>query len=150
MGLSRRVRYLDELNLESWRYKRVVQVLKDYEHFDHIIQAVEESIRVPYKQDDAASDRRGTKVVSETQTEVLYRVETDKRIVFYRKAQRAVKELLNECDTDTKTIINELYIPRYPKYTLDGLVQKNILSCGRNKAIDKRKQFFKYLDAMLD
>ncbi|OPX53857.1 integrase, partial [Oceanospirillum multiglobuliferum] len=38
----------------------------------------------------------------------------------------------------------------FPRYTLNGLVQQQKVSCGRNKAIEKRKRFFKELDNLLE
>lgn len=51
---------------------------------------------------------------------------------------------------DTETIIGELYIKKFPQYTIQGLVKQNKLSCGRNKALELRKKFFDELDKMLD
>jgi RinA family phage transcriptional activator len=141
---------LDDLSLDNWRYIRARQVLKEYRQYDCMIKLQEESIRHPHKPDDYASDRRGTKTTPETATETLYSVATDRKILWYRKAKRSVEQLLSECDEDTATIINELFITKFPRYTLNGLVQQQKVSCGRNKAIEKRKRFFKELDNLLE
>lgn len=138
------------MDLEKWRFERVKQVLRDYPEYDLKIAKIEESIRYPHKPDDWASDRRGTKTTPETATETLYSVATDRKILWYRKAKRSVEQLLSECDEDTATIINELFITKFPRYTLNGLVQQQKVSCGRNKAIEKRKRFFKELDNLLE
>ena len=141
---------LDDLSLDNWRYIRARQVLKEYHLYDDMIRLQEETIRYPHKPDDYASDRRGTKTTPETATETLYSVATDRKIIWYCKAKKAVKQLLSECDEDTAIIINELFITKFPRYTLNGLVQQQKVSCGRNKAIEKRKRFFKELDILLD
>lgn len=137
------------MDLEKWRFERVKQVLRDYPEYDRKIAQIEESIRYPHKQDDWASDRRGTKTTPETATETLWTIQTHEAINQFRRNQKAVCDLLNECGTDTEVIIRELYMRKFPRYTMQGLVQEHKISCGKDKAFRLRNRFFEELDKAL-
>lgn len=135
--------------MEKWRFERVKQVLKDYPTYDKKIAEIELEIRHPHKPTDYASDRQGTKITPETTTEKLYAIECNKHRRAYKRAQRAVDELLDECDKDTGVIIQELYITRFPRYTMEGLIQQRKIDCGKSKAFSLRNRFFSELDQLL-
>jgi hypothetical protein len=60
-----------------------------------------------------------------------------------------VSELLEDCGVDTETIIRELYMRKFPRYTMQGLVQERKISCGKDKAFKLRNLFFEELDKAL-
>lgn len=136
--------------MDDWRWKRCVTVLREYEDYDSYIKAIEEQLRVPFKEEDLNSDIKGTRTDNDTMFNTLWTIETHKALTQFKHNKAVVKKLLNECGEDTETIIKELYIRKFPQYTLNGLVQKNILNCGRNKAIELRKKFFVELDNKLN
>ena len=80
----------------------------------------------------------------------LWTIETDKQIRRLKRNKQIVQELLDECGSDTETIIRELYIKRFPQYTMQGLVDNLVIKCGRNKAFTLRDKFFEELDRSLD
>lgn len=137
------------MDLEKWRFERVKQVLRDYPEYDLKIAKIEESIRYPHKPDDYASDRRGTKTTPETATETLWTIQTHEAINQFRRNQKAVSDLLAECGIDTEVIIRELYMSKFPRYTMQGLVQEHKISCGKDKAFRLRNRFFEELDKAL-
>lgn len=107
-------------------------------------------MRVPHRETDINSDIKGTRTDNDVMFNTLWTIETHKAICQFRKQKQAIKELLEDSDEDTRLIIKELYIKRNPKYKFEGLVNSNLLHCGRTKAINKRKMFFKELDRKLD
>ena len=46
-------------------------------------------------------------------------------------------------------IIRELYMRKFPRYTMQGLVQEQKIKCGRDKAFKLRNRFFEELDKVL-
>lgn len=136
--------------MQDWRWKRCIDVLKDYNDTDKYIKDIEEQIRVPYRESDENSDIKGSRTDNDVMFGTLWTIETHKAINQLRKNKNVVNNLLEECGEDTEKIIRELYIKKFPKYTLSGLVQSNSLTCGRNKAIKLRQKFFEELDKKLD
>jgi len=136
--------------LEKWRVERVKAVLKDYRDTDKYVRKFEEEIRVPYRENDVNRDIKGSSTDSDTMFGTMWTIETDRRIQQLRRNEAIVQELLDECGKDTETIIRELYIKRFPQYTMQGLVDSFQIKCGKTKAFEYRNRFFEELDKMLD
>lgn len=136
--------------MEKWRVERVKAVLKDYRDTDKYVRKLEEEIRVPYRDNDVNRDIKGSSTDSDTMFGTMWTIETDRRIQQLRRNEAIVQELLDECGKDTETIIRELYIKRFPQYTMQGLVDNLVIKCGRNKAFTLRDKFFEELDRSLD
>lgn len=136
--------------MEKWRVERVKAVLKDYRDTDKYVRKLEEEIRVPYREEDVNRDIKGTRNDSDLMFGTLWTIETDKQIRRLKRNKQIVQELLDECGSDTETIIRELYIKRFPQYTMQGLVDNLVIKCGRNKAFTLRDKFFEELDRSLD
>jgi len=136
--------------LEKWRVERVKAVLKDYRDTDKYVRKLEEEIRVPYRDNDVNRDIKGSSTDSDTMFGTMWTIETDRRIQQLRRNEAIVQELLDECGKDTETIIRELYIKRFPQYTMQGLVDSFQIKCGKTKAFEYRNRFFEELDKMLD
>lgn len=136
--------------MEKWRVERVKAVLKDYRDTDKYVRKLEEEIRVPYREEDVNRDIKGSSTDSDTMFGTLWTIETDKQIRRLKRNKQIVQELLDECGSDTETIIRELYIKRFPQYTMQGLVDNLVIKCGRNKAFTLRDKFFEELDRSLD
>lgn len=136
--------------MEKWRVERVKAVLKDYRDTDKYVRKLEEEIRVPYRENDVNRDIKGSSTDSDTMFGTMWTIETDRRIQQLRRNEAIVQELLDECGKDTETIIRELYIKRFPQYTMRGLVDNHKVDCGRNKAFALRDKFFEELDRSLD
>lgn len=136
--------------MENWRWARCESALKDYNDIDKYVAKIEKQIRVPHKESDINADIKGTRIDNDLMFDTMWTIETHKAINQLKIKKQAITELLEECGHDTETIIRELHIKKFPKYTLYGLVDQRKVSCGRNKAIELRKKFFQELDKKLD
>lgn len=136
--------------MENWRWARCESALKDYNDIDKYVAKIEKQIRVPHKESDINADIKGTRIDNDLMFDTMWTIETHKAINQLKLKKQAITELLAECGDDTETIIRELHIKKFPKYTLYGLVDQRKVSCGRNKAIKLRKKFFQELDKKLD
>lgn len=136
--------------MEKWRVERVKAVLKDYRDTDKYVKKLEEEIRVPYREEDVNGDIKGTRSDSDTMFGTLWTIETDKQIRRLKRNKQIVQELLDECGSDTETIIRELYIKRFPQYTMQGLVEQKIILASVSTAKRLRNKFFEEVDKQLD
>ncbi len=136
--------------MEKWRVERVKAVLKDYRDTDKYVRKLEEEIRAPYREEDVNGDIKGTRSDSDTMFGTLWTIETDKQIRRLKRNKQIVQELLNECGSDTETIIRELYIKRFPQYTMQGLVEQRIILASVSTAKRLRNKFFEEVDKQLD
>lgn len=136
--------------MEKWRVERVKAVLKDYRDTDKYVRKLEEEIRVPYREEDVNGDIKGTRSDSDLMFGTLWTIETDKQIRRLKRNKQIVQELLDECGSDTETIIRELYIKRFPQYTMQGLVDNHKINCGKTKAFEYRNRFFEEMDKALE
>lgn len=136
--------------MENWRWARCESALKDYNDIDKYVAKIEKQIRVPHRESDINADIKGTRIDNDLMFDTMWTIETHKAINQLKLKKQAITELLDECGDDTETIIRELHIKKFPKYTLYGLVDQRKVSCGRNKAIELRKRFFQELDKKLD
>lgn len=136
--------------MEKWRVERVKAVLKDYRDTDKYVSKLEEEIRVPYREEDVNGDIKGTRSDSDLMFGTLWTIETDKQIRRLKRNKQIVQELLDECGSDTETIIRELYIKRFPQYTMQGLVEQKIILASVSTAKRLRNKFFEEVDKQLD
>lgn len=136
--------------MEKWRVERVKAVLKDYRDTDKYVRKLEEEIRVPYREEDVNGDIKGTRSDSDLMFGTLWSIETDKQIRRLKRNKQIVEELLDECGSDTETIIRELYIKRFPQYTMQGLVEQRIILASVSTAKRLRNKFFEEVDKQLD
>ncbi len=136
--------------MEKWRVERVKAVLKDYRDTDKYVRKLEEEIRVPYREEDVNGDIKGTRSDSDLMFGTLWTIETDKQIRRLKRNKQIVQELLDECGSDTETIIRELYINRFPQYTMQGLVEQRIILASVSTAKRLRNKFFEEVDKQLD
>ena len=124
--------------------------MKDYRDTDKYVRKLEEEIRVPYREEDVNGDIKGTRSDSDLMFGTLWTIETDKQIRRLKRNKQIVQELLDECGSDTETIIRELYIKRFPQYTMQGLVEQRIILASVSTAKRLRNKFFEEVDKQLD
>ncbi|MFK8243861.1 MULTISPECIES: transcriptional regulator [unclassified Facklamia] len=122
-------------------FNYIKDILKDYPNIDRYIKERELELRIPSKQDDLNSGIRGNRV-SDSMTNMLITIEQDRRLSALERNKRVIEDNLQECDNETRVIITELYINKYQKYTMEGLVQNKLIYCSRRKAFDLRDAFF--------
>lgn len=136
--------------MEKWRFERVKKVLKDYNDTEKYIEQIMQSIRTPYRETDINADIKGTKTDNDTMFNELWTIETHRALKCLKRNKQIVNQLLEECGADTEVIIRELYLKKFPRYTMQGLVVNHQVTCGRNKAIKLRDRFFEELDRELE
>ena len=136
--------------MEKWRFERAKKVLKDFNDTDKYVDQIVKSIRTPYKDTDMNADIKGSKKDHDTMFTELWTIETHKALNCLKRNKAIVERLLQDCGKDTEMIIRELYISKFPNYTMQGLVLNHKVDCGRNKAIKLRDRFFEELDKELD
>lgn len=136
--------------MEKWRFERVKQILKDYPDTDKYIRKIEESIRTPYKASDVNGDIKGTRMDNDPNFATMWTIETHKQIANFKRNKQIIDDLLYECGADTETIIRELYIKKFPQYTMQGLVVNRLVNVSISTAKRLRNNFFKEVDRQLD
>lgn len=122
-------------------FNYIKQILKDYPNIDKHIQAREEELRYPYRPADSNAGIKGSKQSDQMAT-MLITIDQDRRLASLERNKRVIEHNLEHADKDTRTIIHEVYICRYPEYTIGGLAQQMIINCGRTKAFKLRDEFF--------
>lgn len=100
-----------------------------------------EELQYPHRPDDVNAGIRGNSQ-SDSMANLMITIEQDRRLSALERNKKVVKDNLDECGEDTETIIRELYIKRYPRYRMEGLVENHLIECGRTKAFQLRDNFF--------
>lgn len=116
--------------------------MRDYPNVEEHIKRREEELRYPYRHNDLNADIKGSGNNDNAMTNMLITIEQDRRLSVLERNKRVIDYNLEDCDDDTYKIIYELYINRYPKYTMQGLVDNRIVDCGKSKAFELRNAFF--------
>lgn len=122
-------------------FNYIKDILRDYPNIDKYIKERELELRIPHRPDDVNADIRGNKI-SDSMANMMITIEQDRRLSALERNKRIIECNLDECDDDTRTIIEELYIKKYTQYTMDGLVQNGLIYCSRRKAFNLRDAFF--------
>ena len=122
-------------------FNYIKQILKDYSQIDDHIKRRMEELQYPHRPDDVNAGIRGNSQ-SDSMANLMITIEQDRRLSALERNKQVVEDNLNECGEDTETIITELYIKRYPRYRMDGLVENRLIECGRTKAFQLRDNFF--------
>ena len=122
-------------------FNYIKQILKDYSQIDDHIKRRMEELQYPYRPDDVNAGIKGN-AQSDSMTNLMITIEQDRRLTALERNKRVVEDNLSECGKDTETIITELYIKRYPRYRMEGLVENRLIDCGRTKAFQLRDNFF--------
>lgn len=125
---------------ETFNY--IKRILKDYPDIENHIKRREEELRHPIHHNDLNSDRKGNYSDPDKMANMMITIEDDLRLTALARNKQAVELALAKVDKDTVTIINELYLAKFPKYTMAGLCDNFVVSCGRNLAGKKRTHFF--------
>lgn len=135
------------MKAETFNY--VKRVLKDYPDIEHYIKMREEELRYPYRPGDL-NDGIKSNYKSDKMGLMLITIDEDRRLTSLQRNKRIIDQLLADCDEDTRTIIEELYMTKFPKFTMTGLVESHVISCSRNTASKKRTYFFEQVAKALN
>lgn len=122
-------------------FNYIKQILKDYSQIDDHIKRRMEELQYPHRPDDVNAGIKSN-AQSDSMTNLMITIEQDRRLSALERNKKVVADNLSECGKDTETIITELYIKRYPRYHMDGLVENRLINCGRTKAFQLRDDFF--------
>lgn len=132
-------------------FNYIADILREYPDTEKYIKSRMNELKYPDREEDINADIRGTKSDCDPHINWLIKVEQDRRLRVLERNHMVISTLLDECDADTKIIIKELYMKRYPKYrNIQDIVDNNILSVGKSKAYHLRDKFFKHIQADLD
>ncbi|MEI5990410.1 hypothetical protein A5881_001903 [Enterococcus termitis] len=123
-------------------FNYVKDILTDYPRIEEYIKQREEELRYPYRENDLNSGIKGNRSNYNTQDNLMITIEQDQRLAALERNKRVVSNILEECCEDTKIIIQELYMRRMPKYTIQGLITNGLIFVGRTKAFELRDWFF--------
>jgi len=123
-------------------FNYIKDILTDYPKIEEYIKQREEELRYPYREDDLNSGIKGSGAGYNVQDSLMITIEQDQRLAALERNRRVVAILLEECCEDTKIIIQELYMRRMPKYTIQGLITNGLIFVGRTKAFELRDRFF--------
>ncbi|MBO0467856.1 transcriptional regulator [Enterococcus plantarum] len=123
-------------------FNYVKDILADYPRIEEYIKQREEELRYPYRENDLNSGIKGNRANYNIQDNLMITIEQDQRLAALERNQRVVSNILEECCEDTKIIIQELYMRRMPKYTIQGLITNSLIFVGRTKAFELRDWFF--------
>lgn len=141
--------------MECGRLKRstfnyIKDILREYPDMKRYIHEREEEIRHPYRPTDVNADIKSGVANSDSMVNTLITMEGDRRLNLLKRNYLVIEKLMSEVDKDTAIIIEEIYMKKFPKYTLTGLCENLILGCSRNTASKKRNVFFEELAKRLD
>ena len=128
---------------ETFNY--IKRILKDYPDIESHIKRREEELRHPSHFEDLNSDIKGNYSDPDKMANMMITIEDDRRLAALERNRRAVQMALNQADEETQKIIEELYIAKFPRYTMTGLCERRIIGCSRNTASNKRTKFFELL-----
>ncbi|MEI5994014.1 transcriptional regulator [Candidatus Enterococcus mansonii] len=123
-------------------FNYIKDILADYPRVDEYIKQREEELRYPYRENDLNAGIKGHGAGYDVQDRLMITIEQDQRLAALERNKRVVSNLLEECCEDTKVIIQELYMRRMPKYTIQGLITNGLIFVGRTKAFELRDWFF--------
>lgn len=122
-------------------FNYVKQILRDYSQIDDHIKRRTEELQYPHRPDDVNAGIKGNQQ-TDSMANLMITIEQDRRLSALERNKKVVEDNLSECGEDTETIITELYIRRYPRYTMQGLVNNGMIYCSRSQAFRLRDAFF--------
>lgn len=123
-------------------FNYIKEILKDYPDIEKHIQRRKEELRYPYRQNDLNADIKGKGNTFNAMDNLMITIDQDRRLAALERNRNIIDDNLQRCDRDTNLIIQELYIKRYPTYTMKGLIDNNLIFCSLRKAYDLRNEFF--------
>lgn len=138
----------DKLKRSTFNY--IKDILREYPDMKQYIEERKEEIRNPYKPTDLNADIKGGNANSDSMVNTMITMESDRRLNLLERNHSVISKLMKEVDDETLIIIRELYMKKFPKYTLTGLCEDMVIKCSRNTASKKRNVFFDEVAKRLD
>jgi RinA family phage transcriptional activator len=132
--------------LKRYTFKYIEEILHDYPDIDKHVHEREMELRYPtLPADENVGGGRAENKIGEPVLNMMITIDTDRRLYNLKRNQKAIDDTLDEFGNDTYTIINELYFKKHQIYTMNGLVENNLVSVGKSKAYNLRNSFFESL-----
>lgn len=128
--------------MERAKYNYLIQIIKDYPKTPQYIHDREDEILHPWREQDE-NIGGGRPSPSNGQERLLIRLSDDRRLHAIQQQYDAVTRCLAGTDSDTVTIISELYLKAHPTLTVDGVADK--LHEGLTTIKRKRSAFIETL-----
>ncbi|WP_288531053.1 transcriptional regulator [uncultured Secundilactobacillus sp.] len=131
--------------------RKVEDILRDYPKLDKYIEQRESELRYPMSQtDDNVGGGKSNYPDHDGPLRTLITIDEDRKINALKRQRDVIGDLLDECDKDTKTLIQELYFNRHPQFTIEGLVMNNYVEVSRRTAFKLKKEFINELAKALN
>ena len=124
--------------------RTVEDILRDYPKIDKYIEQREQELRYPVTPiDENVGGGREQNGFNDSTDRLIITLDEDKRINALKKQRQVIDDCLDEVGPDTQAIIDEQYFRKYPRYTLTGMVENNMLSVGKSRAYKLKSLFIK-------
>lgn len=123
-------------------FNYIKDILADYSKIDDYIKQREKELRNPFQERDQNARIKGNKINYDTTANLLITIEQDRRLASLARNKRIIADTINAADEETKTIIKELYLKKYPQYNIQGLIDHQLIFCSRSQAYNLRNKFF--------
>ncbi len=135
----------EDSKLRTSTFNYIKDILADYYKTDEYIKKRMEELRYPHKEEDLNSGIKGNlnEVSCDTTIKLMITIEQDQRLAQLERNKRIIDNALDNAQKDTRVIIEELYMKKRPKYTLEGLMQNGLIFCSKRTAQRLRTDFFK-------
>ena len=142
--------FLSEKTIKESRDERVrtstsnyiKDILGDYYQIEKHIKQRQEELRNPYIENDLNHGIKGNTATFNRHINLLITIEQDRRLTCLERNKHVISEVMEMADEDTRTIIKELYFRKWPRYTMQGLIDAGLIFCSRRQAYILKNKFF--------
>ncbi|TLQ29492.1 DUF722 domain-containing protein [Lentilactobacillus parabuchneri] len=135
--------------LKKALFDYIAEIISDYPQTNQYIKEREDELTNQFQEfrDENVGGGRAQYKNNTGVQDMAITLAIDKRLNTLRRHAKAVEQCLNECDSDTKAIIEELYIKQHPTLNVYGVAEKVNLSASQVKR--RRLKFFEHLSNKL-
>ncbi|QFR23101.1 transcriptional regulator [Schleiferilactobacillus harbinensis] len=133
--------------MEKEVFNHIVRVLRDYPNIDKYVREREEELMHPWQEPDNNIGGGRSNVPTNLPEVMAITISDDRRLSNLERNKKIVTRCLENSDSQTVTIIHELYIKQHPTLTLQGVADKVHLSVSAVK--QRRTRFFEDMRLLL-
>lgn len=133
--------------MEKEVFNHIVRVLRDYPNIDKYVRGREEELMHPWQEPDNNIGGGRSNVPTNLPEVMAITISDDRRLSNLERNKKIVTRCLENSDSQTVTIIHELYIKQHPTLTLQGVADKVHLSVSAVK--QRRTRFFEDMRLLL-
>lgn len=137
------------IKLKKALFDYIAEIISDYPQTNQYIKKREDELTNQFQEfrDENVGGGRAQYKNNTGVQDMAITLAIDKRLNTLKRHAKAVEQCLNECDPDTKAIIEELYIKQHPTLNVYGVAEKVNLSASQVKR--RRLKFFEHLSNKL-